>query len=213
MNKIPIVVVLGNDLELSNESRIAKLPDLFRAIPPSWHKLFIFPKEIRNEIASILEFVPEIKLIQSQNRTRGALASLGLGLDLIPEDTPIIIVPTNSRIKFSYYDFLDSMQREGCDAGLISFKSTNPNYSYLRKVNNQITEIAEKKIISDEATAGVFYFINLAVLLDSLSWVLTNKLENNGNYFIAPALNYLITQSMKIGQLEISESDYERITE
>lgn len=213
MNKVPVVVVLGNDLELSNKSKIAYLPVLFRAIPSNWRKLFIFSNEINKEMAEVLEFVPDLKFIQSQNKTRGALASLGLSLDFIPEDAPIIIVPTNSKINFDYYDFLAVMVREGCDAGLISFKSTNPNYSYLRKVKNQIIEIAEKKVISDEATAGVFYFMNLAILLDSLTWVLTNKLEIGGNYFIAPALNYLITQSMKIGQLEIRESDYERITE
>jgi hypothetical protein len=163
----------------------------------------------RNEKLDINDAKP-IDYIDLINPTRGALISLSFALDKIPSDMPILVIPTNSWVNFDSKQFVTEMINSGSRIGLVCFESNNPNYSYLRKRGKQVVEFREKEIISDLATAGVFYFASKLDIASCIEWCLLNNIHKNGNYYLAPSLNYFICQDSRIGLHEINASSYYR---
>jgi hypothetical protein len=151
-----------------------------------------------------------IDYIDLINPTRGALISLSFALDKIPSDMPILVIPTNSWVNFDSKLFVMEMIKSGSRIGLVCFESNNPNYSYLRKRGKQVVEFREKEIIGDLATAGVFYFASKLDIASCIEWCLLNNIHKNGNYYLAPSLNYFICQDSRIGLHEINASNYYR---
>ena len=102
------------------------------------------------------------------------------------------------------------MIKSDFDAGIIAVKSKNPSYSYIRTLEESVIEVVEKRVISDLATTGVYYFKEKNLLVESIEWVISNHLTMNNSYYLSTAINYLISINARIGILEILERDYER---
>jgi len=151
------------------------------------------------------------KVIATTRQTKGALASAALALDLLDESDPIIIIPSNAKVNFNLPNFIFEMQKGDYTAGIVTLTSENPNMSFVRTLQNTIVEIAEKRIIGTEATAGIFYFKNRRVLVEAIGWALINQVTTNGDFYIAPALNYFLTQRLPIGRYKIEDENYTRI--
>lgn len=141
-------------------------------------------------------------------RTKGALASLSLMLDLIPEDKPVAVVPTNSFIKESMQDFYEDMQLKNADVGVVLISSHSPDLSYVRTVNARIVEIHEKEVVSDLAISGHYYFKNKKIIRDCLNWAMLNNINKDGLLYIAPSLNYCVTRGMEIASFIADNQHY-----
>jgi hypothetical protein len=140
--------------------------------------------------------------------TKGALATIGLLLDLIPEETPIIIVPTNSFIKESLRQFHVAMDFTDADVGVALVNSIEPELSYVRMINDKIVEIHEKEVVSDLAISGHFYFKNKSIIRDCLNWAMLNNINKDGLFYIAPSLNFCITKGMKVTSFHADSANY-----
>ncbi len=144
-------------------------------------------------------------------KTKGALASLGLLLDQIPDDLPVIVVPTNAWIEEPLYMFLSEMISQDADAGVAVIKSNSPDLSYVRYVDSKIVEIHEKEVVGNFAITGHFFFRNKKVILDCLDWTLLNNINKNGLLYIAPSLNYSITKGMNVCSFTADFQNYVHI--
>jgi hypothetical protein len=164
----------------------------------------------RNENLNIKNHKP-LEFIELIKPTRGALISLSFALDKIPDNTPILIIPTNSWVNFDSQKFVNEMFNSENEIGIVCFKSNNSKFSFLRKKGEQVLEFKEKEIISDLATTGVFYFANKIAISNCIEWCLLNNINKNGIYYLAPSLNYFVCQDAKIGIREIDASKYHRI--
>jgi NDP-sugar pyrophosphorylase family protein len=140
--------------------------------------------------------------------TKGALATVGLLLDLVPEEMPIFVVPTNSFIKESLQEFYDAMELTNADVGLALVNSIEPELSYVRMINDKIVEIHEKEVVSDLAISGHFYFKNKSIIRDCLNWSMLNNINKDGSFYIAPSLNFCITKGMKVASFHVDSANY-----
>lgn len=151
--------------------------------------------------------------ISVSEKTLGALCTLALTVDQLEWNLPVLVAPIDGLIpKLKILDFIEAAISGDYSASIVCFESTNPKFSYVRTQNNQVTEIAEKHVISNQATAGIFYFKNVETMLSCVEWSLLNNVKNNGKFYIAPSLNKLITENQKIGIFNISSNDYYRFT-
>jgi hypothetical protein len=140
--------------------------------------------------------------------TKGALATIGLLLDLIPEETPIFVVPTNSFIKESLKEFHAAMELTDADVGIAVVSSIEPELSYVRMINDKIVEIHEKEVVSNLAISGHFYFKNKSIIRDCLNWAMLNNINKDGLFYIAPSLNFCITKGMKVTSFHVDSASY-----
>jgi len=66
--------------------------------------------------------------------------------------------------------------------------------SYVRIANGHITEVKEKENISLIASTGVYCVCDGSSLVWALEKMISDKLTVNGEYYVSPSLNYLITE-------------------
>ena len=164
----------------------------------------------RNENLNLKNQKP-LEFIELIKPTKGALISLSFALDKIPDNTPILVIPTNSWVNFDSEKFVNEMSNSGNEIGIVCFKSNNSKFSFLRKRGEQVLEFKEKEIISDLATTGIVYFANKIAISNCIEWCLLNNIHKNGIYYLVPSLNYFVCQDAKIGISEIEASKYHRI--
>lgn len=158
------------------------------------------------------DFLDNYEILNVSRFTHGALMTLAWTVNALREDEPFVVAPVDGIVLTDVRKFADSMTEEAVQIGLIVFKSDNPNFSYLRLKGNEIIEFAEKEVIGALATSGVFYFKNKQILLQCIEWSLLNNVNRDGEYYLAPALNYAIGEHMKIGLWEVEPNDYFRFS-
>jgi NDP-sugar pyrophosphorylase family protein len=150
--------------------------------------------------------------LKYRNKTKGALISLAMSLDHIPGATPIIVASVDGIVDCNLAAFVEEMEESKKDIGILCFKSTNPDYSYIRIFDEQIVEIEEKSRVGDLATSGVFYFKDKSLLIQCIEWSLLNKVETNKLYFLAPSINFAISEDLKVGYTEVDGDLYKRFS-
>jgi dTDP-glucose pyrophosphorylase len=203
--------ILRSLLPFMNQSLIATA--IHRYSSPSGLTLLVCSTEDHELITSGLESIPSLnnfKVVPIKQETKGALATLGWAIGHLPREIPVLVAPSDSLVLCDTTEFVFKMANMQVDAGIIVFPSENPKYSYVRTVNNKVVEIAEKVAISNNATAGVFFFRNSETLLKCIEWALLNRITTDGNYYLAPAINYLVSQGKRVSTMEIQAHQYLR---
>ena len=85
------------------------------------------------------------------------------------------------------------------------FRASDPAYSYLRIENGTVTETREKVVISEHASAGTYFFRNLAVFIDAVAAAAAHPERYNvgQSIFVCPVYNVLIAKGWHIAQFEV----------
>jgi hypothetical protein len=163
--------------------------------------------------SGILNKVDEINFVIPFGPTRGALASALLPIDSLSNSCPIILVPTNSITNpLVVKTFLKKMQDDGNAAGTMLIESDNPHYSYARVYEGKVIEIIEKCVVGHFATTGIFYFRDKQMLKECARWAFVNNQSTNGNFYIAPSLNYVLSTGEDIGFQIVDSGSYQHLT-
>jgi hypothetical protein len=144
--------------------------------------------------------------------TQGALATTGMCLDFLTDDVPTVIAAVDGICNGITEEFLKKMIADDADGGVVIFPSVNPVYSYVRVSHGFPIEFAEKIRISDTATAGVFYFKNKRLLLESIEWAIMNQIKYEESYYLSSAMNKFIFEGKKVVLFETNEDNYYRFS-
>jgi len=151
---------------------------------------------------------PESKQVLLTDVARGAalssLAGVSLafaGDDALCVDLADILYEADSGI-----DIFRAGTRVGGKA--LVFQSTNPAYSYLRTATDgAVVEVAEKKVISTNASAGTYFFANVAIYLAALARNLGDpkRVEHRGAFFVAPVLQGVLDLGFKVEAIGVRQ--------
>jgi molybdopterin-guanine dinucleotide biosynthesis protein A len=146
-------------------------------------------------------------------KTQGALISALIGLNECDLSIPLFIAPGDALVSPPLYsEFRNKCLSSDTDFSLVVFESDNPNYSYIRTLEGKLVEVCEKKVISSQATAGIFYFKSAQLFLECAEWSLMNNFRTRDLFFLAPALNYAVVTSLRLNLFQIEESEYYRFS-
>jgi dTDP-glucose pyrophosphorylase len=159
--------------------------------------------------STVLEHYPQARMVETNSKTQGALASALLSLNDFPMDEPLLIATGDSFLTKSVSDILSNDLFEGFGALTLSFESENPRWSYLgTNSEGKVMEVAEKLVISRIATTGTFLFRQASDFVEAAEWVLLNNASTQGRYFVSTALNYLISRGLEVTFVPIQRSEY-----
>ena len=102
---------------------------------------------------------PGCKIIQTNGITEGAACTTLLAKDYINNDEPLLIANSDQYAEWDSNEFMYSMVGDGVDAGILTFYSTHPKWSYAA-LNKQgfVSRVEEKNPISDKATVGIYFW-------------------------------------------------------
>ena len=127
----------------------------------------------------------------------------------LPQDNELLIVSANEFVDIPLCEVLDSFRSRELDAGTVVFKSLNPAYSFVDiDTEGIVTETAQRRPISDNATTGIFWYSSTAAFVAGAKRMISKDANTEGQFFVAPVFNELVLEQMKVGVYEISSDLY-----
>lgn len=154
------------------------------------------------EVARLAAFLgerwPGSRVVMVSALTGGALLSALAGVALADPARPLMIDLAD--ILFACDHDFSAPWPVGLGAVVPCFTSDESCYSYLREENGRIVEAAEKRVISDKASAGVYVFRDPAVFLAAAAHSLAHResLTYKGILFVCPAMNGVLAQGLEV---------------
>lgn len=165
------------------------------------HFIFIALKEhLENGLQEYLE--QKGTIIPLDIVTEGAACTTLMALPYINTANPLVIANCDQYLEWDFDDFIEKSKDR--DGSLVVFNSTNPHHSYAKVKKGKVVEVAEKKVISDKACAGIYYFRHGSGYIDSAVMMIAKNIRTNNEFYIAPAYNELIAE---LGDVSVYEVD------
>ena len=118
---------------------------------------------------------------------------------MINNDEELIIANSDQWINWNPQHFLSFLRNNDADGGIVTFISTHPKWSFV-KLNEAglITEVAEKKPISNIATVGIYYYKHGKTFVEAAEQMITKNIRTNNEFYIAPTFNEIIQNGGKL---------------
>ena len=153
------------------------------------------------------ELEPNSIIIPIDFYTDGQLSSALLAKPYIDNDFPLMTANTDQYIDFSIDDYLDTVEKDSLDGLIMTMKGDNPKWSYVRidELTNNVVETAEKKVISNEATVGIYNFKRGSDFVKAAESLIDKDLRVNGEFYICPVYNELIARGLRVGYYNVGE--------
>lgn len=128
--------------------------------------------------------------------TEGAACTCLLAKDLINNDSELLIANSDQIIEYEKENFEYIKNLTNVDGMVYSFNAVHPKWSFA-KINSRgyITEIAEKKPISNIATCGIYWFRKGVDFVGSAEHMIKQEKKVNGEYYVAPVYNEMIAEN------------------
>ena len=164
--------------------------------------IFIIQKEHQrkfNLVSTLKIMVPNSKIIEIDGVTEGAACTTLLAKKFIDNSNPLIIANSDQYILWDSSKTLYNFYTKGFDGGILTFESIHPKWSYAKCDENQIVkEVAEKKVISTNATVGIYYWKKGSDYVKYANRMIKKNLRVNGEFYVCPIYNEAIKDGKKI---------------
>lgn len=146
----------------------------------------------------------DIEIVVTDGLTEGSVCSCLLAEQYIDNDLPLFIHTLD--IEFAPKVEPSEIAQGDSDGLLLTFKSNSANYSYVQVDDaGMIEKTAEKKVISDKACVGIYYFRNGSVFCKYAREMIKQDLRTNNEFYITPLYNLLIRDGLKITNREVQK--------
>jgi len=188
-------------IEIGSRSMIEVV--LENLAPPSPHQyIFICRKEHLAQfyLGDMLRLLaPGSRIIALEQDTAGALCSVLLAIDQLALDEEILVANGDQVIAGGLGEFYQACRKPGIDGCILTFTATHPRWSFVKTDEaGFVTATAEKKPISKQATAGVYYFRKARDFIAGAEKQIVKGLTTSGQFFVCPVYNELILAGKKI---------------
>jgi HAD superfamily hydrolase (TIGR01509 family) len=145
-------------------------------------------------------------ILEIESITEGAACTTLLAKNIINNENPLIIANSDQYVHWNCAEFMYKMQEQDVDAGILTFRSTHPKWSFV-KLNNSgyVCEVAEKNPISDIATVGIYYWRHGSDYVKYAKQMISKNKRYNNEFYVCPVFNEAIEDGKKIKCYEIKE--------
>jgi hypothetical protein len=136
--------------------------------------------------------------------TDGAMISALSAVAMCPDDTPIVVDLADILFGCASLATVDFSK----NLGLIipTFSSGEDCYSYLMEDEGVVVRAAEKMVISDRASAGVYIFKDREIYVSACAHSIRNRstLQHGGLYFVCPMANGVIDAGYEVSAIAVN---------
>jgi NDP-sugar pyrophosphorylase family protein len=152
---------------------------------------------------------PDAVIIERPGPTKGALCSCLLAIDAIDHDAPLIVTNSDQIIEANLAALVGEIEGSAADAGVLTFPSTSPRWSYVvLDAGGDVIQAAEKRVLSRDAIAGLYYFSTAGRFFRAAEEAIVSGAEDGGDYFISAALNEITLSGGRVSRAEIEARRY-----
>lgn len=200
-------------IEVAGKTMIERVIDNLHLLCSDVHYIFIVPQDdvAKYSLDRTLQILTDnnCTVVALKNATRGALCSTLMAINHIDLESPLLIVNGDQIIDYDLGEVLQGFKDESAVAGVISFQSVHPRWSYVAvDEKGSAGRFAEKSVISKNAIAGFYYFESGSVFFNVAKASMMQGDNLDGIYYIAPCLNQLILDGKKVAVKTIPSASY-----
>ena len=151
-------------------------------------------------LKSLLELIsPGCKIVQVDGLTEGAACTALVAKKYINNDEPLVFSNSDQFLEWDSNEFMYSMMADEIDGGILTFTATHPKWSFAKLgPDGFVTEVAEKKPISDIATAGIYYWARGSDFVKYAEQMIERDIRVNNEFYVCPVYNQAIEDGKKV---------------
>lgn len=166
------------------------------------HYIFIVQKEHyeKYNLKQVLSLIsPGCDIVQVDGLTEGAACTTLMAKDLIDNDNPLLLSNADQFLEWSSNDCIYAFSADNIDGGILTFESTHPKWSFAKLgEDGLVSEVAEKKPISSNATCGVYYWKHGSDYVKYATSMIEKNIRTNNEFYVCPVFNEAIQDGKKI---------------
>ena len=130
--------------------------------------------------------------------TEGAAQTILQAKDLINDDTPLMTMNSDQLVDWDVERLFEMCEQ--FDGVIPCFYGEGNAWSYARTLDNgYVQEVAEKKQISNTATAGYYYWKKGSDFVKYAEQMIEDNSRTNGEFYVAPVYNWAVLDGKRIG--------------
>ena len=157
---------------------------------------FVVQKEHREKynLDTMLNLIAEnCKVIEVDGLTEGAACTALLAKKFINTNQPLFFANSDQWVDWDPVEFMYKMQETKSDGGIVTFEANHPKWSFAKTNNDGIvTEVAEKKPISTNATVGYYYWKHGSDFVKYAEEMIGKNIRVNNEFYVCPVYNQAI---------------------
>ena len=166
------------------------------------HYIFIVQQEHyeKYNLKYLLNLIaPGCDIVQVNGITEGAACSTLLAKEYINNDAPLVMANSDQYVEWNSNECMYAFTADEIDGGILTFEATHPKWSYAKLgPDGFVSEVAEKKVISNEATVGVYYWKHGSDYVKYAEDMIANNIRVNNEFYVCPVFNQAINDGKKI---------------
>ena len=125
--------------------------------------------------------------------TEGAACTALLAEKYINNDEDLLIANSDQYIDYRPENFITLKNLTNVDSIVFTFNAVHPKWSFARTNSRGfVTEVAEKKPISNIATCGIYWYRKGSDFVKYAHQMIEKEVRVNNEFYIAPVYNELI---------------------
>jgi len=111
----------------------------------------------------------------------------------------LVMANSDQYVEWNSNECMYAFTADEIDGGIISFEATHPKWSYARVGDDGfVKEVAEKKVISNEATVGIYYWKKGSDYVKYAEDMIAKDIRVNNEFYVCPVFNQAIEDNKKI---------------
>jgi HAD superfamily hydrolase (TIGR01509 family) len=163
-------------------------------------------REKYNLDALLSLITPGCKIVETEGLTEGAACTALLAKEHINTDAPLFFANSDQFVEWDSNEFMYKMNETNADGGIVTFEATHPKWSFAKvDENGLVTEVAEKKPISNIATVGFYYWKHGSDFVKYAEQMIEKDIRVNNEFYVAPCFNQAIQDGKQIRVFQAQE--------
>jgi dTDP-glucose pyrophosphorylase len=149
---------------------------------------------------------PGCQIVETEGVTEGAACTALLAKEQIDNECPLFFANSDQFVNWDSNEFMYKMNETDCDGGIVTFRSAHPKWSFA-KIDGSgfVTEVAEKKPISDIATVGFYYWKKGSDFVKYAEQMIQKNVRVNNEFYVCPVFNEAIEDNKKIRIFDVEK--------
>ena len=149
---------------------------------------------------------PNCKIIELDHVTEGAACTTLLAKKYINNSDPLLIANSDQYIKWNSSKVIYDINSKNLDGAILTFEAIHPKWSYAKcDEKDFVTEVAEKKVISKNATVGVYFWKHGSDYVRSAENMIKKNVRVNNEFYVCPVYNEFLLSKKKIKIYNVEE--------
>ena len=148
--------------------------------------------------SALKRMAPGCEVISVAGVTEGAACTVLLAREFIDNADPLMIANSDQWVDVRIDEYLSRLTPGG-DGLIMTMRADDPKWSFVG-VDSQgfASEVVEKRVISNEATVGIYNFRHGRDFVNSAEQMIAKNLRVNNEFYVAPVYNEMIRDGKRI---------------